>query len=250
MTAQAAATLRQQHELLNQAQAAGLALSPQQRAEIEQLGAAMAAAEEKTRSLTEAQEGARQAGQFLGDGLTNAFADVILNAQSAEDAIAGLLQQLARAAIQAALMGGGPLGGLVGGKGLLSGLLGFSQGGYTGVGGKHVPAGIVHKGEVVWSQDDVRRHGGPAVVDAMRRLPRFAEGGIVGSAPALPGIRAGAPAVTINAPVTVNASGGTPEQNADLARQTAREMENVLRGVVVSELAQQLRPGNRLGSRS
>ncbi|HCU39277.1 MAG TPA: phage tail tape measure protein, partial [Acinetobacter nosocomialis] len=31
---------------------------------------------------------------------------------------------------------------------------GFADGGYTGNGLKHTPAGIVHKGEVVWSQED------------------------------------------------------------------------------------------------
>lgn len=45
---------------------------------------------------------------------------------------------------------------------------GFYGGGYTGDGGKYDPAGIVHKGEVVWSQDDIRRAGGVSNVEAMR----------------------------------------------------------------------------------
>lgn len=60
------------------------------------------------------------------------------------------------------------------------------------------------------------------------------------------GIRGGAPAININAPVTVNANGGTPEQNADLARQTAKEMEGTLRGVVVDEMQRQMKVGNML----
>lgn len=56
---------------------------------------------------------------------------------------------------------------------------GWSNGGYTGPGDKYEPAGIVHKGEVIWSQDDVRRAGGVAVVEAMRRgLRGYAEGGV------------------------------------------------------------------------
>lgn len=47
---------------------------------------------------------------------------------------------------------------------------GFAGGGYTGPGGKYDPAGIVHAGEVVWSQDDVDAWGGPQAVDQMRRL--------------------------------------------------------------------------------
>ena len=56
---------------------------------------------------------------------------------------------------------------------------GFSGGGYTGAGGKYQPAGIVHAGEVVFSQDDIRRHGGVAAVEGMRRGGGFADGGRV-----------------------------------------------------------------------
>lgn len=44
----------------------------------------------------------------------------------------------------------------------------YFDGGYTGPGGKYDPAGIVHKGEIVWSQADIRRAGGVGVVEAMR----------------------------------------------------------------------------------
>ncbi|MBX5130828.1 tape measure protein [Rhizobium lentis] len=54
--------------------------------------------------------------------------------------------------------------------------------------------------------------------------------------------------VSINAPVTVNANGGTPEQNADLAKQIGAQMEGTMRGVVVDELARQMRPGNMLSA--
>jgi hypothetical protein len=56
---------------------------------------------------------------------------------------------------------------------------GYADGGYTGPGHKYQPAGIVHAGEVVWSQDDVAAHGGPRKVDAMRRFRGYADGGIV-----------------------------------------------------------------------
>ena len=45
---------------------------------------------------------------------------------------------------------------------------GFSAGGYTGPGGKYDVAGLVHKGEVVWSQEDIKRAGGVGTVEAMR----------------------------------------------------------------------------------
>lgn len=60
-------------------------------------------------------------------------------------------------------------------------LPGFDSGGYTGPGGVKQAAGIVHKGEVVWSQRDVARAGGVAAVEAMRKgMPGYAQGGVVG----------------------------------------------------------------------
>jgi phage-related minor tail protein len=56
---------------------------------------------------------------------------------------------------------------------------GFAEGGYTGPGGKYQPAGIVHAGEIVWSQDDIARWGGVGMVEAMRKAAGFARGGIV-----------------------------------------------------------------------
>lgn len=58
---------------------------------------------------------------------------------------------------------------------------GYADGGYTGDGGKYQPAGIVHKGEVVWSQADVAAVGGAAVANAMRpTYGGYFNGGVVG----------------------------------------------------------------------
>ena len=46
---------------------------------------------------------------------------------------------------------------------------GFANGGYTGPGGKYDVAGLVHKGEVVFSQADVARNGGVAAVESLRK---------------------------------------------------------------------------------
>ena len=60
--------------------------------------------------------------------------------------------------------------------------VGFSDGGYTGTGGKYDVAGVVHKGEVVWSQEDVARSGGVNAVERARRggISGYADGGVVG----------------------------------------------------------------------
>lgn len=46
---------------------------------------------------------------------------------------------------------------------------GFANGGYTGPGGKYDVAGLVHRGEVVFSQKDVARNGGVAAVESIRK---------------------------------------------------------------------------------
>jgi phage-related minor tail protein len=58
----------------------------------------------------------------------------------------------------------------------------YATGGYTGSGGKYEPAGVVHRGEVVFSQEDVRRNGGVAAVESYRM--GYADGGYVAPYPA------------------------------------------------------------------
>ncbi|CEG09488.1 Phage-related minor tail protein [Afipia felis] len=88
--------------------------------------------------------------------------------------------------------GGGLAGGLLSGIGKL---FGFDDGGYTGPGGKTQAAGIVHKGEVVFSQADVKRAGGVDTVEAMRK----------GAALAMP--------VPVSGSSPINISGGTTTIN-------------------------------------
>lgn len=99
----------------------------------------------------------------------------------------------------------GWLGGLFGGSGLNSALsaspqfakawsLGgiglYDRGGFTGHGGVNDPAGVVHRGEVVWSQADVARAGGVGVVEGMRLgLQGYADGGVGGGRPTVAPIR-------------------------------------------------------------
>ncbi|TXH82819.1 MAG: hypothetical protein E6Q77_05675 [Rhizobium sp.] len=73
---------------------------------------------------------------------------------------------------------------------------GFDVGGFTGSGARLQPAGVVHKGEVVWSQDDVRRAGGVATVEAMRLGYRgYDRGSVVGGGQTIVNTAASAPPV-------------------------------------------------------
>lgn len=58
---------------------------------------------------------------------------------------------------------------------------GFATGGYTGHGGKYEPAGVVHKGEGVLTQEEIKALGGPQGFEDLRKSIRrgYATGGLV-----------------------------------------------------------------------
>jgi lambda family phage tail tape measure protein len=105
--------------------------------------------------------------------------------------------------------------------------LSLSSGGYTGNGGKYEAAGIVHKGEVVFSQEDVKRNGGVNRVEQMR-LRGYANGGYVG-APPMPK-QGGAQNLVVN---VINQSSQPLE-----ARQSAPQFngEQFVQNVVLSDI--------------
>lgn len=117
----------------------------------------------------------------------------------------------------------------------------FADGGYTGAGGKYEPAGIVHRGEVVFSQDDVRRFGGVANVEALR-LRGYAVGGIVGGSPfgRADSVAAGGTNITVN--VTVEGGGETTEEQVRKGVESG--LLDAMREVARAEIAASWRPNN------
>lgn len=122
----------------------------------------------------------------LGGGMS-AFGRMLQSAQaggsnglvSALTSLTGLGRSIfnGSAQLQSAFSNGW-VGASAGGMGLYSG------GGYTGEGGVLEPAGVVHRGEIVWSQADIARAGGKQTVEAMRLGKRgYADGGVVDSYP-------------------------------------------------------------------
>lgn len=205
-------TARVQQELLTAAKKAGVEVDAKLQAEIAALAEKYAFATVEAEKLSERHdEIRRKAEDALGTAkdVTRGLIDGLIQGASAADMMSNALKKIGDHLINDVLnnlfkinnaggSGGGFLSGLLslfgGGGGLNYGALSasgrylFDKGGYTGPGGKHQPAGVVHKGEVVFSQDDVRRHGGVASVEAMRRkLPGYANGGPVAlRAPVMP----------------------------------------------------------------
>ena len=180
----------------------------------------------------------------------DAFADFVVEGKGGfADLAASILKDIARIEARAAfanLFGGSGQGGESAVGGIVSfvkGLFGFSSGGYTGAGGKYEPAGIVHKGEVVFSQDDVSRLGGVGRVEQMR-LRGYANGGIVGASPSGSVSSGGVVIGDIIVPVS---SGGKSEGVSD--KQTGQLLGGIVRAAVNDALVIEMRPGGRLYGR-
>lgn len=115
----------------------------------------------------------------------------------------------------------------------------YSGGGYTGPGGKYEPAGTVHRGEVVWSQDDVARAGGVSVVESMRRgLRGYADGGAVGleSAYDLAAARGASPAQRQSAPAEGRLSVTFGDTHVTMPEGATMSREEVARAIAEAQL--------------
>lgn len=167
----------------------------------------------------------------MGDALADFVATGKLDFRSLTVSI---LQDLSKMLIKMAIVNamksalGYADGGIVGGGSTQFDAL-FSGGGYTGYGGKYEPAGIVHKGEVVFSQRDVRNHGGVAAVERLR-LNGYAGGGAVGLPSVLTGVRStGAGGMQVN--ITINRDGST-ESDSSADTEMAKHLAAAIPGMV------------------
>jgi hypothetical protein len=164
--------------------------------------------EQKQKDLNEAQK-------YFGNAAVDALEDLIINGAKAEDVMKRLIASLAKAAIQAALLGEGPLAGIFGTKGVggnMGGLLGMlfgggvkaASGGYIsgpGTGRSDSIPARLSNGEYVINARATRQNR--ALLDAINsgKIPRFADGGLVGRVPAIPagvGSRGGDMKVVVN----------------------------------------------------
>jgi tape measure domain-containing protein len=141
--------------------------------------------------------------------------------------------------------------------------------GKGGAGPKAKSVPIMHTGGIVGRAGGLRRSS--SVMNFLG-APKYHTGGIIGDRPFRSGLNPSevpiiakrgegvftpaqmkhlggsvtSQSISINAPISVNASGGTPEQNADLARQISDQTERAFRGIVQQELVRQMRPGGIL----
>jgi hypothetical protein len=147
MTREQLARFRTEQELLNEAEQAGLAITPELRAEIAAYAEQVGVATEMLDQMERQQQAIIDANGFFKDELSSAFDDLLFKGESLGETFRNLALSIAKAAMQGALFGQGPLGGLLGngGGGLLGGLFGGETGGSGGVGG--ILSGLVGGGK-------------------------------------------------------------------------------------------------------
>ena len=167
-------------------------LSENQKKKIDEVSDAYARQADALKKATDEMNFERDVLKGVFDDIRSALADGKISAKEWGDIFMGVLDKiidkiendLIDSILQAshAVGGSGLFGWLFGATGgggglssialkaVASGLGGlYADGGYTGAGSKNQPAGVVHRGEVVWSQADIARAGGVGVVEALRR---------------------------------------------------------------------------------
>ena len=240
---------RAKQDLLTAAQEAGVKITPELTASIDDLAAGYANAVVASEQLAEKQDEIRQRAEeamATAKDVTRGIIDGFVEGASAADILADSLKRIGNALIDDVLNSIFKVNNAAGGGGgFLSGLLGlfgggggsfpsapgglYSEGGYTGDGGKYQPAGVVHKGEYVFDKAAVKAAGGPAALEAMRRnLKGYANGGAVGvSVPSVPSLKSlggnGQAPVSVSYAPVIDARGADAEAVARLEKVVAKQ---------------------------
>ena len=178
--------------------------------------------EEKRKKLADlktAQDGLRDAQKFFGEAAVDALEELIINGGKAEDVVKNLAKSLAKAALQAALLGTGPLAGVfgtAGSNGATGGVFGLLPSLFGRASGGPVNAGQPYK---------VGERGPETFVPTV-------PGRIV------PAQKAGGGASVQPITLAIDARGSTPDAVAML--------EKKLPGLVLSTMAEARRRGSRV----
>ncbi|MBN6029254.1 phage tail tape measure protein [Pantoea ananatis] len=219
---------------------------------------AEAASERVTNSLT----GLLTGTQSFKESISNLFASL------AQSVIKSLVDMAAQALLTKTVLssfmsiGGSALGavgsgvaasaGSTGAMGMSTSYQGYDSGGFTGVGGKNDPAGIVHKGEFVFTKEATERIGVSNLYDMMRG---YADGGLVTAPterPAASGVaRSGGGTPVINIGDTVVHISGPSESGdagTDKTASAAKQLQGIIRKEVNEWAKSQMTPGGVLYS--
>ncbi|MEZ2756132.1 phage tail tape measure protein [Providencia vermicola] len=191
-----------------------------------------------------------QASQFAFVGMTNSVTTWVMTGKakfgeygrSFASMVADMLIKAAALKAMTAAFGGTSFGNFLGIK------PGFARGGFTGPGDKYEPAGVVHKGEFVFTKEATSRLGITSLMSLMKSAENgYASGGYVGNNHPMANVPVqrmygmqGAGGVSVNLNLGgINVEAGQVQQqntfsNMDL-NSIERSLTNKLRQLLVSE---------------
>lgn len=116
----------------------GKTITAEMAAEIDKEAAAHAKATVVLEKANEARQDMQELQRFAGQEISSFFSDIVSGGKNAEEALMNLIKRLADAALQAALLGDGPLASIFGTKasnGNVGGIIGTLFGGFRAEGG-------------------------------------------------------------------------------------------------------------------
>ncbi len=181
--------------------------------------------------------------------LQMAVVNTISSSSSSIGSILGSVFSSAGGIAAGAATSGGSIGAMGMPTGYQSYASGFDGGGYTGDGGKFDPAGVVHKGEFVFTKEATERIGVSNLYDMMRG---YADGGYVGSLPAGRSFSSGVNqasgngmVISVSAPVTVQ-SGGAGETSTANTTAAAKQLDGMIKRTINDWAKSAMSPGGPL----
>ncbi|MEY0334898.1 MULTISPECIES: phage tail tape measure protein [unclassified Providencia] len=163
-----------------------------------------------------------QISQSFFQGMSNSLSDFVITGKASfGDFTRSFLEMTTKMLMQMAMLNAmkAAFGGTA-----VGGFLGFAGGGYTGDGGKHDPAGVVHKGEFVFDKDSTAKLGKESLYRLMESGKRgYSSGGLVGGSASMSVTRPvqrmygmqGAGGVNVNLNLGgINVEGGNQQQGS------------------------------------
>ncbi|MDT8895788.1 hypothetical protein RSO41_14110 [Halomonas sp. I1] len=142
---------------------------------------------------SQAMDKVNDATQDLGFTFQSAFESAVLEGKGLRDVLQGITEDIARITLRKTVSGplanviSGSIGSFFGGGAIQGGFTSlidtgasFAQGGYTGAGGKHDIAGVVHRGEYVMPKEVVEQPGMLPALEQLKNTRGYLQGGLVG----------------------------------------------------------------------
>jgi lambda family phage tail tape measure protein len=165
-------------------------------------------------------------------------------------ALSGIFSGLASGIGGAATGAAGAAGG-TGAMGMPTSFSAYDGGGFTGAGGKYDPAGIVHRGEFVFTKEATDRIG---VSNLYSMMKGYASGGVVGGSAGINAFSSGVNIATsngmgsiqVNAPVTIMQDSGTSGINKANSSSTAKQLQVIIQSEISERLRKEMQAGGLL----